>query len=430
MMKRRIQVLAVVLSILLMSAPVWAFVPTGELNAGIGAQWDREEKKLVHDSTRTGFRFVLEDSLDFGAKLHFSTQGWWDWKARKGDLGLDQLWLSGYKGDFDYQVGRQAISWGTADGFNPTNYFARMGTDSLLNGAISGSPVWAAQATYFGSAWSVTGVVVPFFNPQAIDDQMKQMMTEANPQAALLLKAIEDTKKPRGLGTNSEWAVRAETQVAGFDVQASIYSGFEPLPGMEMVLTVQPDLGPVPSFEGIYRRQTFAGLAVAGTLGPVGVWGEVTYGGPAKFPEPKEPNPLEMARVPLAINRPYLQAVIGGDYTFPLGQGLLAQIQYIYRGQGSLLQPYVMPDLATLEPGEFEGAHYLYGRLGYDFSPSSSAEVLILHGFKEEGGIVRPAYTYRFPNSVQVQLSLLRPYGDEGISAYGARVQLAVTYQF
>lgn len=436
-MRRRIQVVVGVLVVLLATLPALALEPTGELNASLGYEWNNDDQKVLHNSTRTGFRFALEDSLDFGGRLHFSTKGWWDFKQKDGDLSLDQLWVSGYQGDLDYQVGRQVISWGTADGFNPTNYFARMGTDALVSGSMSGDPLWAGQATYYGSNWSVTGVVVPFFTAQEIDEQMKQMMTDQNPQAAMVLKAIEDTKKPRGLGKNSEWALRAETQIAGFDVQASFYSGFEPLPGLEMVLALQeiPGTGitPVPSFEGTYRRQHFAGLAATGTIGPVGVWGEITYGGPTKFAEP-EPNPLELARVPLSVNEKYLQAVIGGDYTFALGKGLLAQAQYIYRGQGSLMEPYVMPniDLTTLtvEPGEIERAHYLYGRLGYDFSPDSSADVLILHGFKEKGGIIRPAYTHRFPNSIQLELSLIRPYGDESIASFGTAGQLAVTYQF
>ena len=434
-MRRRIQVVMVALLVLLVAVPGLAVEPQGELNASISVAWDEDAQKLVHNSTRTGMRFVLEDSLDLGGRFHFSTKGWWDWKGKDGSLALDQLWLSGYQGDLDYQVGRQVISWGTADGFNPTNYFARMDTDALLNGNMSGDPLWAGQATYYGSNWSVTGVVVPFFTSQAIDDQMIALMGEGDPQIAMILQAIEDTKKPRGLGKNSEWALRAETQVAGFDVQASFFSGFEPLPGLEMAFVLHdiPGVGltPVPSFEGIYRRQNFVGLAASGTIGPVGVWGELTYGGPAKFSEP-EANPLELARVPLSINEKYLQAVIGGDYSFPLGNGLLVQAQYIYRGQGSLVEPYIMPtvNLPIVEAGEIEGAHYLYGRLGYDFSPSSSADVLILHGFKEKGGIIRPAYTHRFPNSIQLQLSLIRPFGDESILSFGTAGQLAITYQF
>ncbi|HKM42988.1 MAG TPA: hypothetical protein VJZ70_03245 [Limnochordia bacterium] len=423
MKMKRIQAVIIVLAVLLVSLPVLALEPTGELSASLGAKWDSDAEKLVHTSTRTSFRLVLEDELDFGGKLHFSTKGYWDWKQKDGNLALDQLRLSGYQGDLDYQVGRQLISWGTADGFNPTNYFARMRLDSLTSGDLSGDPLWAGQATYYGPNWSVTGVVVPFFTPQEIDDSMKTLMGGDDPQIAMVLQAINATKKPRGLGKNSEWALRAETQLAGFDLQASFFSGFEPMPGLEMVLT-----GAVPSFEGTYRRQNFLGLAATGTVGPVGVWGEVSYGGPATFAESE--NPLEIARIPLSVNEKYLQAVAGGDYTFAVGNGILTQVQYIYRGQGSLIEPYVMPNMETMGPGEIKGARYLYGRLGYDFNASSSAEVLILHGFQEEAGIIRPAYTYRFPGSVQLQLSLVQIYGEQIVSSGKTQGTVSVTYQF
>lgn len=434
-MNKRIQVAVVVLMVLFASLPAFALQPAGELKASVGLEWDKEAEKLVHNSTRTDVRLALEDNLDFGGRLHFSAKAWWDFKQKDGHIGVDQAWLSGYTGDLDYQVGRQLISWGTADGFNPTNYFARMSTDSLLSGDMSGDPLWAAQATYYGSNWSLTGVVVPFFTPQEIDDQMKQMMGAGDPQAALLLKAIEDTKKPKGLGKNSEIALRAETQIGGFDVQASFYSGFEPLPGMEMAL-VLPDPS-VPVFEGTYRRQNFVGLATTGTVGAVGVWGELTYGGPVKFADP-EANPLELTRAPLSVNEKYLQAVIGGDYTFAIGKGLLTQVQYIYRGQGSLMEPYIMPDIEFVPPlgipvatpGEIKGASYLYGRLGYDFSTSASADLLILHGFQEKGGIIRPSFTYSFPHSIQLELSVIKPYGEEDIASFGTAGQFAVSYKF
>lgn len=195
-------------------------------------------------------------------------------------------------------------------------------------------------------------------------------------------------------------------------------------------MTANPEFGLiVPSIEGTYRRQTFAGLAATGTIGPVGVWAELSYGGPDKFGESE--NPLEIARIPLSMNGKFLQAVLGADYTFALGQGLLVQGQYIYRGQGSLMAPYVMPDLETMQPGEINGAHYLYGRVGYDFSADSSADLVVLHGFEEGGGLVRPSYTHRFPGSVQLQVSLLKLYGDnELFSSLGTAGQIAVTYRF
>lgn len=409
----------------------FASVLQGELNGGLMYEWNKDEKSLEHTATVTGFRFALEDQVAPNGKVHFSTKGWWDWKEKDGKLAVDQLWFSGYAGDVDYSVGRQLISWGTADGFNPTNYFARLSTDALMSGDLGGEPLWSGQVTYYGSSWSVTGVAIPFFSPQTIDGQMREIMTNKDPMASLLLQAIDNAPKPDGLGKNTELAVRAETQFQGFDVQASIFSGFEPLPGLEVITHLNPAFDPnnpdpnVPpvlgmEIEGTYRRQYFAGLAAAGTVGPMGLWGEVSYGGPKPFAE--STNPL-VVKTPLSINKSYLQAVIGGDYTFDLGKGLLVQGQYIYRGQGGLLAPYAPEE-------ERESAHYLYGRLGYDLSADSTVDLVLLHGITEKGGIIRPAYTHRFPNSIQLELSALGVYGEGDISQLPQEVRLAVTYKF
>ena len=98
-MKRRIKLAVIVFTMLILTLPSLAMQPTGEVNASLGYLWDGEDSKLLHNSARTGFRFVLEDDLDFGARLHLSTKGWWDWKQKDGDFALDQLWLKGYQGD-------------------------------------------------------------------------------------------------------------------------------------------------------------------------------------------------------------------------------------------------------------------------------------------------------------------------------------------
>src|SRR5690554_3550213 len=127
-MRRHMQVVLVLMAILLAAAPALAALPTGEVNLAVGYEWDSEEKSLSRNLTQTGFRLALEDNFGVGNRFHASAKGWWDWKHKEGSLGLDQIWLRGYFADVDYQVGRQVISWGTADGFNPTNYFARLDT--------------------------------------------------------------------------------------------------------------------------------------------------------------------------------------------------------------------------------------------------------------------------------------------------------------
>ncbi|NLJ79827.1 MAG: hypothetical protein GX335_02250 [Firmicutes bacterium] len=417
-MKRQFRVWAMVF-VLLIALPLtgWAAYIGGELNADLVYEWDQDEEDLLQASIPTGFSLVLEDHLDSGGKVHFSAKGFWDWKREKGDLAADQLWISGYLDDVDYILGRQVISWGTADGFNPTSYFARLDSSALTSGGLGSEPLWAGQATYYRPDWSITAVVVPFFKPQKIDDIMREMMIKSDPQAPLLLAAVDEVKKPSGLGKNSELALRGETNLAGWDLQASFFSGFEPLPGLEVKF--DPAAAPLPiKIVGKYRRQNFFGLAAAGTIGDAGVWAEAAYGGPEAFEESE--NPLESV---LAVNKKYVQAVFGGDYTFDLGQGLLVQAQYIYRGQGSLFAPY----------GEkIEPAHYLYGRLGYDLTPDDSLEMVIIHGLKDQSGLIMPVYTHRFPHSITVEAGLLGVYGkeDQEFGPIPSQARLGLSFKF
>ncbi|MFY9299553.1 MAG: hypothetical protein WAP20_10810 [Limnochordia bacterium] len=417
-MKNTLCILAVLL-VLLWAVPVWAAQPTGEFYSSFGVEWDGDVKSAEFTTARTGFRAAVEESMESG-RLHFSLKGWIDWKRMDVSAAVDQFWLKGYFRDLDWQVGKQLISWGTADGFNPTNYFSRIGSDALFSGDLRGDAVWAGRLEYYAPDWSASGVVIPVFTPQKIDTFMREMILEADPQGTQLIKAVEGTKKP-GWG-NPEVALRVETQLEGFDLQVSYFRGYEPLPGLEIVL------GPgFPSLEGTYRQQQFIGMAVAGTLGPAGVWAEMAYGGPEKFA--KSENPFEM-RIPLSINKKYFQAVVGGDYTLDIGDGLLVQAQYIYRGQGSFLEPYVMPK-ETREPGEIKPAHYLYGRLSYSFGIDTTADLLVLYGTVEEGGVIRPSLTHRLGDGVQLELSLLQPFGEKSkFDSIPRQAALTVKYLF
>ncbi|MDI9412922.1 MAG: hypothetical protein QM401_05050 [Bacillota bacterium] len=435
MTKKHILRLITIIIALVLTAPVFAAIPQGEVNLGLGFEWNSQEEKVEMNSALTGFRLVLEEYIEPNGKAHLSAKGWRDWKSKTGTIGLDQVWYSGYSGDFDYTLGKQVISWGTADGFNPTNYFSRLDTNALFSGDMSGEPIWSGEVVYYGDNWSLTGVVVPVFTPQKIGEEMENLMLGANDQAAGLIAAIKATDRPKGFGKNSEWAVRAETQVGNFDVQGSLYTGYEALPGMELKIDMMPGMPPY-SMSGKYRKQFFVGLATTGTIGDFGVWTELAYGGPQKFAEADDPMDI---RIPLSINEKYLQVVVGGDYTLPVGKGLLVQGQYIYQGQGSLFAPYVEVDFdelgAALSGGgeyapEIKPAHYLYGRLGYDFTSDISVDMVMLHGVNDKGGLVRPSYNHKLFDAVNLEVSAIKTYGKGELKSIPAQGRIAVKYSF
>lgn len=428
MWKQSVRISTLVLIIVaLVSLPMAASTVGGEINGQLAYEWDEDTASAVQTMTQAGFRLVLEDDLESLGKIHFSTKGHYDFKTSEGEIALDQLYVSGYTADVDYIAGRHIISWGTADGFNPTNYFGRMSSGTLTSGDLTGEPIWAGEATYYAPNWAVTGVVVPIFVPQTIDEQMRTLLAD-DPEMEFILGVIDGVKKPERSWRSAEYGVRAETNLSGWDVQLSYFTGFEPLPGLRLVTTIDPNTGMPVDFDlgGEYRRQRFAGIAAAGTVGDVGVWAEMTYGGPTPF---EGENPLQVVS-PLSVNKNYVQAVAGADYTFPVGNGLLAQGQYIYRGNGSLLMPYHDPEQ------ELKAAHYLYGRLAYDFSLDSTLELIAVHELTDHSGLLMPMYTHRFPNSIQVQAGFLTSYGTASEESAGefsripSQARIGVTYKF
>lgn len=122
-------------------------------------------------------------------------------------------------------------------------------------------------------------------------------------------------------------------------------------------VTMQPVMQP----EAGYRQIDKIGLATAGTIDPLGVWAEAAW----VMPEELE---LGQGELVLSMNEPYLQAVVGCDYTF--NNGVYAEGQYLYYGNGSFITPYHEPGAEDIKAGQ-----YLIGRLSYNFNSDNRLEL-------------------------------------------------------
>ncbi len=108
---------------------------------------------------------------------------------------------------------------------------------------------------------------------------------------------------------------------AGMSTQVSVvsaYGGDWGLPGMVHALSAQTTVGvwDLLVFGGLVHRDLVGGLGTAGSLGPVGIRGEATL----TVPDPDAPAPaldparLRMGLAPLAQQRPFVRAALGGDW--------------------------------------------------------------------------------------------------------------------
>lgn len=332
---------------------------------------------------------------------------------------LDEAWASAYLENTDVTVGKQVISWGTADGINPTNTINPAGI-SLTDSGLKGKPILAAQATYYGAGFDLTGVVVPTFVPLDISDLLSFIPD------VRMRETLRSVPLPAATPANMEWAVRLGTYLAGYDLRVSYHHGWEDLPAMTVKFNIDPGtMLPDPdslAYEGCYRRFDVIGLATAGVMGDFGVWAEAAYVIPDKLAL-ESTTPLEVKQ-PLSPNEPYLQAIIGADHTFD--NGVYAEAQYVYYGNGQITAPYSSSPGAKTDPG-----NYVMSRLSYDLDMSNKVELIGIVSLNDGSAVVMPTYTRYLTQMTQLKLGAATFVGSSGeFSSYPTQFSVRISTSF
>jgi hypothetical protein len=394
------------------------FSTGGELIQSLSYDVDKQAFAAID----TELKLYLERKHDFGGKLRLSVAAGHNALTHKNEILLDEAYVSLYLEDTDIVVGRQVISWGTADGINPTSYINPAGF-SLSSTGLTGKPVLAAQATYYADSFDLTGVVVPVFVPLELSD-LSSFAGAAGPLTTILssLNMALPEVKPE----NMEWALKLGTNVGGYDLHLSYFHGWEDLPALIAKMNIDPvTLMPNPgslTYEGLYRSVDKFGAAVAGAVKNIGVWAEAAYVSPAKLPLVPS-NPLEV-KLGLSPDEPYVQAVVGADHTFD--NGLYAEAQYLYNGSGSLLVSY------SQNPGQkIEAEQYLMSRLAYSFDIDNSLECVSIANLQDGSAVVMPLYTRSLARATSLKLGAIFFVGGAGeFSGHSTHITVMLKHSF
>jgi len=252
----------------------------------------------------------------------------WDLEFREAYLDLYQFGLQ----DLDVRIGRQIITWGTADRLNPTSNICPEDLEDVFNfGEQSG--VNSVLATYYWGDFTFSGVYVPAFTPAVLPSGIyaSALSTPMEfPEGMTLRKYWDKIILPEQKFTeSSQAALKVGTSLFDYDISLSYYYGRDDLPLLNKVIIFPADtLGTVDvTAEMIYPKMKVIGADFAGSLFDVGIWGEAAL----TIPDEVEMQTIVGDSITKSIalkNDPYCKFVIGGDYTFR--NGIYLNTQFLH----------------------------------------------------------------------------------------------------
>ncbi len=244
--------------------------------------------------------------------------------------------------DLDLKIGKQRITWGTADKLNPTDNLNPYDFEDVLDfGRHRGSVAINAEY-YFNSDFSMQAVYIPIFQPanmpvgifaNALNPSMDL------PEGVTLNSFTDQVIMPRyDLAESSTVGLKIKGFAAGFDFSLSYVWGRDGMP-----FSTYNTFIPIDTLGGIdivsqlsFFRNHIIGADMAGSIGGVGVWAEAA----AFIPEkevimtndfsamyPQSPVPVTVDSVVLK-KEAYVKFVIGADYNF--ANGIYLNFQYLH----------------------------------------------------------------------------------------------------
>ncbi len=232
----------------------------------------------------------------------------------------------------DVKVGKQRIAWGTADGINPTDNLNPKNLENPIE-FKERLAVNSLKATYYAGPVTVTGVYVPLFVPAVFPSALAptgklNSALEGTPLAGRPVTLTETVVLPENDHENSIAAAKAAWKLLDYDMSLSYLYGRDDLPSVTRVSVMPTVTGTVDVEARLqYARMNVVGYDFSGSLGDIGVWGEVAY----YMPEKMETETYVMGRptsVTTVLDEPYTKYVIGGDYTLP--EGWYMNVQFVH----------------------------------------------------------------------------------------------------
>lgn len=332
---------------------------------------------------------------------------------------LGEAYVSVYLGRSELTVGRQKVSWGSADALAPLDVV----NPHDLSYPVA-QPSTTRQATLMArlrvdapDGIGLDLVLVPVFEPSRLPGREWQpdvALPPFPPEAGVVGLAPVLDDRPAPALANVQFGVRATFDLDlfdGTDASVTYFRGFaklptasfrlEPAPGMPGSNLVQPVLS--------YDRIHVIGLDFSSVIGAYVVRGDAAL---TLTDDHEGTDPT--------VGNPHFAAVIGAERSLPGGAYLTGQLTY----------EHTFPDAGGAAEVDFASI------VALRIEPDARLTVqgAWLHDYSDGSGLVQPSLSYSLADGVTASLEGTAFYGRSG-SRYGAwrdnsSLSVGVAYAF
>ncbi len=311
--------------------------------------------------------------------------------------------------NLDFTVGKQRISWGTADkvnvvdNLNPVDFANFLTFDPDYFGERR--PQTALNFEYYiGSNTKLQAVWLLSRQYSPLPNGFTYMIAGAG-------RANVNIEQRKRLLKNTNFGLRASTIILNTDFALSYYHGNFSLPvfsGAEVATYF-------PLLHYSYPELDVLGGTFSGELASVGIWGEIAY----YIPERKK-GIFSAGMGPLMefdlFKKGYFKYVFGADYTIGIGSGLYLNAQFLHGFFDERDYSDEAEKLLGFRKGQFFGEieNYVIARAEYKMFGDNLK--LSLGGFGELGEktsyAFMPSVELKVKDSLAVQIGTFSVFGD------------------
>jgi hypothetical protein len=344
------------------------------------------------------------------------------------EYDLREAYVDMYLGPVDLRFGKQIFAWGKADEINPTD---NLNPQNLSDPTRSKSDrkigVLSLKSDLRVKGFTLEAIAIPNFVSSKLPEPGSGWEFFEMPPGAGPLRHLYPENKIE----NSELGVKLLKSIRNLDISVSYFSGWDDiftpmLPRLAVIQPHDPQFSEVlVSIPAKYLRTRVMGADLATAISDFGLWGEAGY----FLTEDRDGDDP-------AIKNPYLQFVIGGDYSFE--PRIKVNLQYlqeiITKIDNDAEREIEESNISRMGMGAMM-TKAISMRIAKEFGDAPhTLELAGVYDFENKGYLFKPQFTLSPFDGVICHLGL-NLFGGDGDSLFGRFTEnneayLRVKYSF